>query len=89
MKGSYFLLPMSFEDETKNFYLNLLFSLQIFPDMFIKREIMVLHLHCPNEGCDWSGTNKDLQVYIEKPCIYREMIGEHMILSLNFKEQEN
>ena len=24
---------------------------------------MGLHLHCPNEDCDWAGTNKDLQVH--------------------------
>ena len=24
---------------------------------------MGLHLHCPNEDCDWAGTNKNLQVH--------------------------
>ena len=39
------------------------FTFQIFPDAFTRREIMGLHLHCPNEDCDWAGTNKDLQVH--------------------------
>ena len=34
----------------------------MFPDVFIKRELNGLKLHCTNEGCAWHGTYEELEV---------------------------
>ena len=46
--------------------LSSLFPVQVFHDRFTQRELAKLDLHCPNEGCDWSGTPQDLQVRDKK-----------------------
>jgi hypothetical protein len=34
----------------------------MFPDVFTKRELNGLHLHCTNQGCPWHGTYEALEV---------------------------
>ena len=33
-----------------------------FPDVFTKRELRGLHLHCFNSGCPWHGIYEELEV---------------------------
>jgi hypothetical protein len=35
---------------------------QVFPDVFTKRELKGVHLHCANSGCEWHGTYEKLEV---------------------------
>ena len=35
---------------------------QVFPDVFTKRELNGLHLHCANPGCSWQSTYEKLEV---------------------------
>ena len=37
---------------------------QVFPDNFIKREVLALKINClaKNEGCNWKGDVRDLEV---------------------------
>ena len=39
---------------------------QVFPDNFMKREVLALKVHCPqkNEGCNWKGEVRELEVSI-------------------------
>jgi hypothetical protein len=43
----------------KKFDINLF---QVFPDVFTKRELNGLCLHCINQGCPWHGTYEALEV---------------------------
>ena len=45
--------------ELKWFDINLF---QVFPDVFTKRELNGLCLHCSNQGCAWHGTYEALEV---------------------------
>ena len=38
--------------------------MKVFPDNFMKREVLALKIHCPqkNEGCNWKGEVRELEV---------------------------
>ncbi|CAB4036005.1 TNF receptor-associated factor 6, partial [Paramuricea clavata] len=43
---------------------------QVFPDVFTKRELNNLRLHCPNTGCSWICTNEEMQKH-DAECAFR------------------
>ena len=45
---------------------------QVFPDVFTKRELNGLNLHCTNQDCPWHGTYEALEV----SCGYEEDLEE-------------
>ncbi|CAB4016726.1 TNF receptor-associated factor 3-like, partial [Paramuricea clavata] len=42
----------------------------VFPDVFTKRELNNLRLHCPNTGCSWICTNEEMQKH-DAECAFR------------------
>ena len=36
--------------------------IQVYPDNFMKREILSLKIKCPGDGCNWSGEIRNLEV---------------------------
>lgn len=47
--------------------INLCFFVQAFPDNAARREVEALAAVCPNEGCTWTGTIKEFEVYFTPP----------------------
>ena len=56
---------MKMSDVIGELYSNyLVFFNQVFPDNFMKREVLALKVNClaKNEGCNWKGDVRDLEV---------------------------
>lgn len=67
-----------------------LHQVEIFPDRFMRREVLSLVVHCTfmEDGCNWMGEVRYLEDHKQTDCKYLEVLCVHATCSMRVKKSE-